>query len=90
MFLDEELQQIYDNDKDDIVEVCNKLLNVCINRIRKDSPKNFINSIRQIDSSFRIFARKTNIINEDGFKLVISDRIKQDEKADIIFKYLKW
>lgn len=91
MFLDEELNKIYkDGSRNCTVNVCVNLINACVARIKKDSTSNFINSIKQIDSSFRIFAKQTNNINENGFKSYISNIIKEDEKADKIFNLLNW
>lgn len=89
MFLDDELKQIWEA-KTDLADRANRIYKACAARIDQTSPDNFINSVKRVDSSFRLFAKQTNGINADWFRDEISNAIKESKVADEIFRRLNW
>lgn len=89
MFLDEELKQIWESPTE-LADRANQIYNACLARIDQTSPSNFINSVKRVDSSFRLFAKRTNEINENWLKDRLCEAIKDSEVADEIFRMLNW
>lgn len=86
MFLDDELKQTYNKDislKEKLIEI----IDICYNRIDFKHP---INSIKQIDNSFRLFAKTTNDIKEDGFKNCMIKALEKQKEGFKIIKALNW
>lgn len=89
MFLDDELKQIWES-QTDLADRANRIYKACIARIDQTSPSNFINSVKRVDSSFRLFAKRTNDINENWLKDRMYEAIKESESADKVLKLLNW
>lgn len=89
MFLDNELKQIWESPTE-LADRANRIYKACMARIDQTSPSNFINSVKRIDSSFRLFAKQTNEVNEDWLKYRICEVIKESEVADEILRMLNW
>ena len=89
MFLDDELKQIYSKNID-IREKCIQLIDACIKRIELTSDEATINSIKRIDSSFRLFAKTTNTIKEDGFKNQMIELLKVQKNGNEVINLLNW
>lgn len=90
MFLDDELKQIYDSHEGNVSECYNKLINACLNRIEKDTGSSFINSLKRIESSFRLFAKKTENINPNAFKVIIHNKLVGDDEGKKVLNILNW
>ena len=95
MFLDDKLQEIYDENKDrKIVEVCQALIDECVSRIPNPdtmSVGDWLNNLRRIDSSWQLFCKKNPIFNKHGFRDVMMGRVGDDSpEYNEIFKALRW
>lgn len=87
MFLDEELNKVYEENKED-VKVCSlKLLDIMTQRVSTDVPaEQFINTLKQIDFSWRLFCKTHPQFSVDGFRSYI-------KKCDVdgkLITVLKW
>lgn len=89
MFLDDELKQIWESPTE-LADRGNRIYNACMARIDPTSRRNFINSVKRVDSSFRLFAKRTNGINENWLKDMLCKAIKESKAADEIFRMLNW
>lgn len=89
MFLDDELKQIWETPTE-LADRANRIYKACMARIDQTSPCNFINSVKRVDSSFRLFAKRTNEINENWLKDRLCEAIKESKVADDIFRMLNW
>ena len=89
MFLDDELNQIYENEGF-CVETSKKLLRTALDRLPdplKCGEKGFLNSIRQIDASWRLFCKKHKEYDPYGIKNFFINHIKISER---IKRELRW
>ena len=93
MFLDEELEKIYLEHKDDKVEYSELLFKAMWNRLKEKvnsnpngSMEEFLVYLKQIDNSWRLFAKKYDTINPDAWRIWIKHR---DPEGEII-KALGW
>lgn len=87
MFLDEELNKVYEENKDDVKGCSLKLLDTMIQRVNPDVPaEQFINTLKQIDSSWRLFCKTHPQFSVDGFRSYVK---KCDEDGKLT-KVLKW
>ena len=89
MFLDDELKQIWGS-QIDLADRANRIYKACMARIDQTSPNNFINSVKRVDSSFRLFAKRTNEINENWLKDRLCEAINESKVADEIYRMLNW
>ena len=92
MFLDDELEQIY-KEHGFSKETSTKLLKAALQRMPKQEdalkmrPEYFLNRLKQIEGSWKLFCKKHAEFNPDGIKnyfincIGITDNIK---------KYMKW
>lgn len=58
MFLDDELKQIWEAPTE-LADRANRIYKACMTRIDQTSKRNFINSVKRVDLSFRLFAKRT-------------------------------
>lgn len=89
MFLDDELNQIWESPAE-LADKANRIYKACVARIDQTSPSNFINSVKRVDSSFRLFAKQTDGINENWLKDRLCDVIKESKVAGVISRKLNW
>ena len=96
MFLDDKLAETFEegvSNKIPIVDICQTLLDECISRIPNPntcSVQTWINSIKQIESGWRLFCKKYPRFNPDGFKNVMLNRTSHNPKYDYIYEKLGW
>lgn len=97
MFLDDKLMEIWEESKTSgkgIVDVCQEMMDECTSRIPNPadvSVADWINSIKRIDNSWKLFCKRTSYFNPDGFKQVMMNRCGgRSEKYDPIYKKLGW
>lgn len=85
MFLDEELELIYKKDKYN-----SKLLfKALLERIKEPVPGQlqvFLNSIKQIDNSWRLFCNRHEQFRENAFR----EYILESDQDDKLKKVLRW
>lgn len=93
MFLDDELNQIYEENG------CNKdssmkLLQACFNRLEdpNNGVKAFLNSVKRIDASWRLSCSKHKEYNKDGFRLCFLENaeVENDNLVERLKKDLNW
>lgn len=96
MFLDEELEQIYSAHKSESSNRGVELWKACTGRIPKNAENNpeiFINSLRQIDSSWQLFAKRHSDMNPNFFRTIILDHVVPEDNPELKAKLksdLKW
>ncbi len=89
MFLDDELKNIL-SENGFGKETSFKLLKTCVSRIpdpKKVNSKVFLDTIKQIDGSWRLFCKSDSRFNPEGFRNWISS---DDGLGPIIKDYLHW
>lgn len=88
MFLDEELEKIYQENGLN-KETSKKLILACFDRIAKTplNPKVFLPAIKRTNNSWLLFCKRHPEFNPDGFKNIM---IKKIGLTDSIKKYLDW
>lgn len=91
MFLDDELQKLYDENKDKPLEQWMKdLAQLLSNRIsspEENGTNGFLNSLKQIDYSWKSFCKKNPTFRADFWRNYI---LKSDDKDHKLKKALKW
>lgn len=94
MFLDEELEKIYLKHKDDEVEYSELLFKAMWNRLKEKvnsnpnvSMEEFLVYLKQIDNSWRLFAKKYDHINQEAWRLWVKYR---DTTEGEVIKALGW
>ena len=88
MFLDDELKNIL-SENGFGKETSFKLLKACLSRLpdpQKVSPKVYLDTLKQIDLSWRLFCKSDKRFNPEGFKNWIS----RDGLEPNIKEYLHW
>ncbi len=91
MFLDEELDSIFEETKSNIEERAKRIWKACEDRVETDKDS-FFGTLRQTDSAFRVFAKRHEEINPDFFKneaLRILSKGDEKKRAYLCRK-LKW
>ena len=94
MFLDEELEQIYSTEEKSSRGL--KLWEACIGRLPKtaeNNPEIFINSLRQIDNSWQLFAKRHSDMNPEFFRKAILDYAVPEDMPELrekLKRNLKW
>lgn len=91
MFLSDALQEILDTAKTP-EEVVTRINDEMISRMQnpyKVGTMNYINSLRQLDASYRLFCKDCKILNPDWFRNKVIRCIPEDVKEEIL-KLLKW
>ena len=87
MFLDEELEKIYKEHKDNSVECLNMLIRAMATRLKElADPEIFLTTLKQIDNSWRLFAKRNKGINPNTWR----EFIKCHDKNGEIIKILNW
>lgn len=87
MFLDEELEKIYKEHKDNYIECSNMLTKAMVSRLKEsDDPKIFLTTLKQIDNSWRLFAKRNKGIKPDAWREFVKSRDKEGK----IIKALNW
>ena len=92
MFLDDELEQIY-KENGFCKETSAKLLNAAFNRMPKQKdalkmrPEHFLNKLRQIESSWKLFCKRHTEYDPDGIKKYFIEHVGI---SDAIKNYMKW
>ncbi len=92
MFLDDELEQIYE-EGGCTVDNSLKLLQSCINRlpqkeeVKTMSPSVFLTKLKQIDNAWRLFCKKHPMYNENGWRNWI---LRNDTPDGKFKKALNW
>lgn len=83
MFLDDELDKIYEEYSSD-EGLCKKLLDACVNRMPKaeDGVTAALVQLKRIDNAWRLFCKKHSRFKPDGFRNVVL-------KADVTGKFKK-
>lgn len=96
MFLDEELEAIVKEDSNITMETVKKLLNACFNRIpdaKTCDTTTFLNSLKQVENSWRLFCSRNKKFMPNGFKnacfLILSKDFSKDE-IDQFKTFMKW
>ena len=89
MFLDDELSKIHEENGFSC-ETSKKLVDACLNRVAKplEGTNAFLNSLRRIDASWRLFCVKYEEYDKDGFRKVIL--MLSGEMSDVFKKALHW
>ena len=91
MFLDDELEQIY-QDEGFSAETSKKMLKACLSRIPKPdtcSTQDFFNSLRRIEGGWRLFCKKHEEYDPEGFKNFMCNKMP-DLFNDRIKAVLHW
>lgn len=95
MFLDEELEKIYKEYKNNSIEHSNIIIKECsdmmikamVSRLKEsDDPEIFLTTLKQIDNSWRLFAKRNKDINSDAW----CEFVKYHDKKGKITKALNW
>ena len=95
MFLDEELEKIYKEYKNNSMERSNIMIKECsdmmikamVSRLKEsDDPEIFLTTLKQIDNSWRLFAKRNKDINSDAWR----EFVKSHDKEGKIIKALNW
>lgn len=92
MFLDDELIQIYNEQKEDMHNCVQSLANAMVRRMpRPDNVtpgSNPINEFKRIDASWRLFCKKVGdpLLKLDGFR----NLVKSADEAGKVTKALGW
>lgn len=83
MFLDDELDKIYEEYSSD-EGLCKKLFDACVNRMPKpeDGVTAALVQLKRIDNAWRLFCKKHSGFNPDGFRKLFL-------KADVTGKFKK-
>ena len=88
MFLDEELKQIYEDNKDS--SKCGRLLlEACLKRMKdpeKASTKDCVNSLRSIDYSWKVFCKTHPVYRPNGFRNVVLSFCESKEEQALLKK----
>ena len=88
MFLDDELEQIY-QEKGFSPETSKELVHACINRIPKFNGYNgqeFINAVKRIDGGWQLFCKRHQEFRPEGFRNLYCKACEVDkEKAKKLF-----
>lgn len=89
MFLDDELEAIYTTNGFS-QETSFKLLQACLRRIPKPDqvkPTDFLNEIRKIEGGWKLFCKKHEECNPDGFRKFMIEQCNLDDR---VMDYLHW
>lgn len=86
MFVDEELQIIWDT-KTDLTQGVTHIYQTLVRDVV--SLDNFVASVKRADNIFRLFAKRNNL-NQDWFKNQLKETILEDEAGDEMIKVLGW
>lgn len=96
-FLDEALEQIYDDgikNGNSVNEIAKKVLDECFSRLPDEEVKyeyqlrEFLNKLRQVEYSYRMFAeRHKGVFVVDGFRRLYLKNVRMSERTR---RYLKW
>lgn len=94
MFLDDELSEIF-KQKGYGKETSLELIKACMKRIDYDNGSSALcNSLKQTDSSWRLFCKKHKLYDENGFRKVYLHSIGDDEEGlrlqEKVKKTLNW
>lgn len=90
MFLDEELEKIYNENGHDVRAAGNDLMQACFNRLPDPegyTVRDWLNELRKIESGWRLFCSRHTELSPDGFKNVMITKIGVPESVK---KALKW
>ena len=91
MFLDEELESIY-QDETIKEEKSLKLFQACLKRLPKPEqvgPLDFLNEIRKIESGWKLFCKRHSQYRPEGFRDCMMKRCG-DILSKSVLKYLHW
>lgn len=88
MFLDEELEKIYQEGGFNS-ETSKKLLKACFERLEKTplNPKVFLPALKRTNRSWEIFCERHPEFNKDGFKKIMTQKVGMPES---IKKHMNW
>lgn len=89
MFLDDELEQIY-KEKGVTTESSKELLQTCLKRLpntEKCSNMTFLNTLRQIEASWKLFCSRHKEYNPNGIRDFIMGRMQLSKN---ILEVLHW
>lgn len=96
MFLDEELEQIWIDNKSTLMgETSKKLVKACINRFAdptKEGRQTWLNSIKRTESSWQLFAKKHPEVRVEGFRDILKEAFmyKDKDAGKKLLKALGW
>lgn len=97
MFLDDKLMEIWEEAKGsgkNIVDVCQEMMDECTSRIPNPaniSVTDWINSVKRIDNSWKLFCKRNGYFKADAFKVIMMNRCGgRSEDYDPIYKALGW
>lgn len=88
MFLDEKLEKIYSEHSANKAECAKKLIISCIESLDTTNNKTYLNSLKRVDYSWKLFCKKHKEYDSNGFRNYIFKCAT--DKADIIKKALNW
>lgn len=91
MFLDEKLEKIYAETEGNEIERSNRLIKALEGRLKENfdpqgTVQNFLTGMKQIDNSWRLFAKRHGEIDPMAFRTLV----KQRDPSGKFAKALKW
>lgn len=88
MFLDEKLEKIHSEYSADKNECVKKLIITCIESLDKTNITTYLDSLKRIDYSWKLFCKKYKEYSMNGFRNYVLKCTAN--KADIYKKLLGW
>lgn len=94
MFLDERLKEIFDiydkTTSEGFISAISEVLEVCRKEGVKNGRQNFVNDMKRVDSSFRLFCKNAEIpYCEEYFRRYIWSLSREDNRVPM-FNLLGW